>query len=64
VRLETWSAPPGDRIPNHPSFPVLIYRGVEAAVAGAEACRELFAAHGWLGSWVDGLFDVPIARWA
>ena len=29
MRLETWNAPPGDRIPNHPRFPVLIYHEVE-----------------------------------
>ncbi len=57
MRLETWSAPPGDRIPNHPSFPVLIYRGVDAAADGADAARALFAEHGWGGSWVDGVFD-------
>jgi uncharacterized protein YjlB len=57
MRLETWSAPPGDRIPNHPSFPVLIYRGVDAAADGSDAARDLFAAHGWGGSWVDGVFD-------
>jgi uncharacterized protein YjlB len=56
MELETWNAPPGDRIPNHPRFAVLLYRGVEA-VAGAGAARELFAAHGWGGSWVDGVFD-------
>jgi len=56
ARLETWRAPPGDRIPNHPSFDVLIYRGVEAAAAGADAARRLFADHGWGGSWVDGIF--------
>jgi uncharacterized protein YjlB len=55
--LETWTAPPGDRIPNHPSFPVLIYRGVDAAAAGPDAARESFAEHGWRGSWVDGVFD-------
>src|SRR3954465_3230222 len=57
MRLETWSAPPGDRIPNHPSFPVLIYRGVDGAADGADAARALFAAQGWGGSWVDGVFD-------
>jgi uncharacterized protein YjlB len=57
MRLETWSAPPGDRIPNHPSFPVLIYRGVDAAAGGPDAARDLFAEHGWGGSWVDGVFD-------
>jgi uncharacterized protein YjlB len=57
MELETWMAPPGDRIPNHPRFPVLLYRGVEAAAAGAGAARALFADHGWGGSWVDGVFD-------
>ena len=57
MRLETWTAPPGDRIPNNPRFPVLIYREVGAAVADADAARDLFARHGWGGSWVDGVFD-------
>jgi uncharacterized protein YjlB len=56
VKLETWTAPPGDAIPNHPRFPVLVYRGVEAAAGGAEPARALFAEHGWGGSWVDGVF--------
>ena len=56
MRLETWQAPPGEQIPNHPSFPVLIYRGVEAAAGGADAVRALFAEHGWRGAWVDGVF--------
>jgi uncharacterized protein YjlB len=57
MRLDTWQAPPGDRIPNNPRFPVLIYHDVDAAAAGAGAARELFAQHGWGGSWVDGVFD-------
>jgi uncharacterized protein YjlB len=52
MKLETWHAPPGDEIPNHPSFPVLLYRGVDAPDV-----RALFAEHGWGGSWVDGVFD-------
>jgi uncharacterized protein YjlB len=56
MRLETWTAPPGDSIPNHPSFPVLVYRGVDVASEGAAACRALFAEQGWGGSWVDGVF--------
>lgn len=55
MELETWQAPPGDRIPNHPRFPVLISHGVEAA--GPDAARALFAEHGWGGSWVAGVFD-------
>jgi uncharacterized protein YjlB len=56
MKLDTWQAPAGDRIPNNPRFPVLIYRGVDAAASGADAARELFAQHGWGGSWVDGVF--------
>ena len=52
MRLETWNAPSGDVIPNHPRFAVLVYRGVDVGDAQA-----LFAAHGWGGSWVDGVFD-------
>jgi uncharacterized protein YjlB len=55
MRLERWHAPPGEQIPNHPRFPVLVYRAVEGAT-GAEAARALFADHGWGGSWVDGIF--------
>lgn len=51
MRLETWHAPPGEEIPNHPSFAVLLYREVEGDP------RALFAEHGWGGSWVDGVFD-------
>jgi uncharacterized protein YjlB len=51
MKLETWHAPPGDEIPNHPSCPVLRYRGVNA-----DDVRALFAEHGWGGSWVDGVF--------
>jgi len=57
MRLETWHAPPGDRIPNHPSFAVLIYRGVDGVADGPDVARRLFATHGWGGSWVDGVFD-------
>jgi uncharacterized protein YjlB len=52
MRLETWDAPPGAVIPNHPRFPVLVYRDVELGDA-----RALLAAHGWGGAWVNGVFD-------
>jgi uncharacterized protein YjlB len=51
VRLEIWHAPLGETIPNHPRFPVVIYRGVEVADV-----RETFARNGWGGSWVNGVF--------
>jgi uncharacterized protein YjlB len=52
MRLETWHAPPGEQIPNHPLFPVLVYRGVDS-----DDVRALFASHGWGGSWIDGVLD-------
>jgi uncharacterized protein YjlB len=55
MELETWQAPAGEEIPNHPSFPVLLYRGT--GLAEPEAARERFTANGWGGSWVDGVFD-------
>ena len=51
MRLETWTAPPGDTIPNG-RFPVLIYHEVDVSDAAA-----LFAANGWGGAWVNGVFD-------
>jgi uncharacterized protein YjlB len=57
MELQTWHAPPGDRIPNHPRFAVLVYRGVDAAAEGPDAAKTLFAQHGWGGSWMNGVFD-------
>ena len=51
MRLETWTAPPGGPIPNG-RFPVLLYHDVDVSDA-----QRLFAANGWGGSWVDGVFD-------
>jgi uncharacterized protein YjlB len=55
MKLETWHAPEGAGIPNHPRFAVLLYRGTGLRDAGA--AREGFAANGWTGAWVDGVFD-------
>src|SRR3954453_2930636 len=57
MELETWQAPPGDTIPNHPRFPVLIYRGT--GVTDAAAARARYAEHGWGGTWVSGVFHSP-----
>jgi uncharacterized protein YjlB len=46
--------PDAGAIPNS-SLPVLVFHGV-AGTASAGACAELFAAHGWLGSWVNGIY--------
>jgi len=55
MELETWQAPAGATIPNHPDFPVLVYRGT--GMRDPMTARSRFAAHGWGGSWIDGVFD-------
>jgi uncharacterized protein YjlB len=53
MQLETWNAPSGGAaIPNHPRFPVLIYRGVPVG-----DIERVLADHGWGGVWTDGVFD-------
>jgi uncharacterized protein YjlB len=53
MQLQTWSAPAGATpIPNHPRFPVLVYRGVDVG-----DIRRVFAESGWGGAWTDGVFD-------
>lgn len=42
-------------IPNSP-LPVLVYQGAVDRDAGAAAHEDLFADHGWLGAWRDGIF--------
>ncbi len=42
-------------IPNS-RLPVLAYHEVEAAQDPGE-CEELFAANGWLGAWLDGIYS-------
>ena len=44
----------GGAIPNS-RLPVLVYHDVPEARA-PQACAGLFARHGWLGAWVDGIY--------
>jgi uncharacterized protein YjlB len=43
-------------IPNHPRFPALLYRGVEEAANGPDACEALFARNGWEPRWRAGVY--------
>jgi uncharacterized protein YjlB len=45
-------------VPNNPTLPLIVYRGAFAAGdADAEGRIEaLFAAHGWSGAWVNGIY--------
>ncbi|MGZ6640390.1 MAG: cupin [Solirubrobacteraceae bacterium] len=37
-------------------LPVLLYRGVDGVRGDGEEALALFAAHGWTGGWVDGIY--------
>jgi uncharacterized protein YjlB len=55
VQPETHTFEDDGRIPNS-RLPVLVYGGVLDAGAGAGAYEKLFADHGWLGAWRDGIY--------
>ncbi len=45
------------RVPNHPDYPVLLYRGVFAGEGDcAEAFESLFDAHHWPPAWRAGVY--------
>ena len=41
-------------IPNHPDYPVLVYK---QAITDVDGMRQTFEANGWGNSWVNGIFD-------
>jgi len=43
-------------IPNHPRYPVLLYRGVAGAFEGPDACEALFSGNGWVPQWRAGVY--------
>lgn len=45
---------PGDDAPNHPRWPLLVYR--RAAEADAEAVEDVLRANGWAGAWRNGVY--------
>ncbi|MFW5741147.1 MAG: cupin domain-containing protein [Myxococcota bacterium] len=57
TRVRTFKLEDDGRIPNNPTFPVLLYPGA-IALGGdpAERCRTQVEANGWGGTWLDGVF--------
>ena len=46
---------PGSRTPNHPRWPLLLYRGAVRGI-DADAVESLLNANGWRGSWRNGIY--------
>jgi uncharacterized protein YjlB len=55
MSIDTYAFDDDGGIPNSP-FPVLVYHGALGSDAGAGEYENLFAEHGWLGAWRDGIF--------
>jgi uncharacterized protein YjlB len=53
--VETHRFADDGRIPNSP-LPLLVYRAALSGADLADAAERLFADHGWLGAWRDGIF--------
>ena len=57
MEIESFTLDPSGAMPNHPRWPVILYRG---AVAGggdrAAAIEALFAGNGWPPQWRSGVF--------
>src|ERR671920_2179148 len=46
------------RIPNNPTLPLLVYsQALERSEQNSSRCKELLAANGWGGAWVNGVFS-------
>lgn len=46
------------RVPNNPSLPLIVYRGVvQTGARAAAACETLFANNGWRGGWRNGIYS-------
>jgi uncharacterized protein YjlB len=44
-------------VPNNPSLPLVVYRGVlETGPRSAVLCEALFAENGWSGAWRNGIY--------
>jgi uncharacterized protein YjlB len=55
VSPETYTFEDDGSIPNS-RLPVLMYPGAAERDAGPGAYEKLFAGHGWLGAWRDGIY--------
>jgi uncharacterized protein YjlB len=55
VSLESHTFEDDGGIPNS-RLPVLVYSGALEPGAGAGVYEKLFAGHGWLGAWRDGIY--------
>ena len=59
MRVERFDLKDDGVVPNHPSFPLVIYHDVflrDASCLTADDVIEVFGSNGWSGAWVNGIF--------
>ena len=59
MHIEKFDLRDDGRVPNHPTYPLLLYRAAltaAGAALGADAMIRTFAAHGWGGAWINGIY--------
>lgn len=59
IQIRTLHFADDGRIPNHPTLPMIVYKGVLRLDARdpAGTAEQLFARNGWQGMWRNGIFD-------
>jgi uncharacterized protein YjlB len=59
ISIATYTFPDDGTIPNHPTFPLILYKGVLRlnATDPAATAEQLFMQNGWQGTWRNGIFD-------
>jgi uncharacterized protein YjlB len=56
AELQTYMFQDDGHIPNNPRLPLLIYQRALSQLDAA-ACQALFERNGWVGSWVNGVYN-------
>src|SRR4051794_13479929 len=57
MQRESFRLEPSGAVPNHPRWPVILYRGVVPARGDvASALEAVFARNGWPPQWRDGIY--------
>jgi uncharacterized protein YjlB len=59
IEVLTFTFADDGSIPNHPTLPLILYKGVLRLdpTDPAATAEQLFTTNGWQGSWRDGIFD-------
>ncbi len=55
MKVDHFTLPPSDWVPNHPTLPVLVYSHIRSDL-DSSALEDMFHDHGWTGVWRNGVF--------